>query len=85
MTGFGFTKAARGVDHNYCAKRSFRPWVPENLFSFFFFVRSRKIIDFCEGDMKAIREKLNFGGKSWIFEGFFTVSVPEPAIGGVGS
>ena len=46
--------AAHGVSS--CAKRSFRPWVPDNLMSVLLrsFVRSsvRRIIDFCEGDME---------------------------------
>ena len=50
--------AAHGVSS--CAKRSFRPWVPENQFSFSSsFVRI--IIDFCEGDMEGASPLLSTG------------------------
>ena len=45
----------------YCAKRSFRPWVPENLLSVLLLLLLRKIIDFCEGDMEGASLLLSTG------------------------
>ena len=50
-----------GIVVGCCAKRSFRPWVPEKLLSVSSFVRSRKIIDFCEGDMEGVTPLLSTG------------------------